>query len=298
MSRFVQPRSAVGLLILVAVLAGLIVPTAPGPGVSHAASRQAGPAYLFLSPNTDENLSPAEATLRLRSPEQACFRQLAGDILRQVGAQVHVEDAIGDWSDGVENSLLVVVPTPPDLWTLRYAAAWFGLLAEQKGVLVFRPAAGGPDELAILNVAERDLARLRRALDDHGISSRTIVRTATGQRVVILDEGRRWHRNVERLAQWYNTPVRVTTGTGACVAEESSSRARQKYRKLIAAYEELPARRKYRPTGPRRPAPGSLPLAKTDRLTCPSVETHRSSALLFFRVTHRAIPLVASRRLR
>jgi hypothetical protein len=257
MSRSVAPRCAVGLLALAVVLAGLLVP-AP-----HAAPAQDGSAYLFLSANTDENLSPAEALRRLRSNEQAVFRQLAGDILRQVGAaRADVVDAVGDWSDGAENSLLAVVPVPPDLATLRYAAAWFGLLAGQKGVLAFRPGNGGPDGLATLDVPGRDLARLRQALDAHGIEARTIVPTAAGQRVVVFDEGGRWRGRLERLGRWCGVPVRVTAGTGAYVGEQSRGLARQKYRELIAAYENSPARRKYRPAGPCRPVACPLGLVK------------------------------------
>ena len=49
-------------------------------------------------------------------------------------------DALGDWSEGVENSILATVHGPVRSEDLRYASAQFGLLANQKQVLIFGTA--------------------------------------------------------------------------------------------------------------------------------------------------------------
>src|SRR5262245_48075080 len=64
--------------------------------------------FLFLSANTDEDLPLEEATRRLHSPRQKEFRELAAQLL-DASARHRVRDAMGDWSDGVENSILVTV---------------------------------------------------------------------------------------------------------------------------------------------------------------------------------------------
>src|SRR5262245_5655398 len=204
-------------------------------------------AYLFLSPNTDEDLTLAEAQRRLLAPCQAHARRLAGDILDRVGApRRRVEDALGDWSDGVENSLLVALPGAPDPATVRYAAAWFGLLADQKGVLTFHPAAAGPDTLAVLDV-RADLGALRQALDRHGVCSRTIVTTRGGHRVVVCDQGGQATVHLRRLGRLYGPEVRCTPGTAAWVGEPCRGQARATYSAVIRAYEAVPGRPRYRP---------------------------------------------------
>src|SRR5262245_51255791 len=112
-------RRAGGLATLLGVLAGLAL-ALPRGGPASAPAPPA-PAYLFLSPNTDHGLPLPEAARRLRSPAQERSRRLAAEILRQVGApRAAVVNAVGDWSDGAENSLLAVVPDPPDRAALRY----------------------------------------------------------------------------------------------------------------------------------------------------------------------------------
>jgi hypothetical protein len=251
MSRRLPTTGAAGrALLLTALLAGLGLAVSAGaraPVVAPPA--EAGPAYLFLSPNRDEGVSAAEATRRLRSPDQAHFRGLAADILQQVGAgHARVLDAVGDWSDGSENSLLAVIPGRTDASTLRYAAGWFGLLAQQKGVLAFRPAAGGPDAVAVLDLPQRDLEQVRRLLDRHGIRDRTLLLCPDGHRVVVYDEGRRLRAPLERLARHPGAVVRVTAGHGEALGEADRVKARERYRAVIHAYEDHPRRPRYRPS--------------------------------------------------
>jgi hypothetical protein len=235
-----------------------------------APARPAGePAYLFLSPNTDEHLSLGEVERRLRAPCQGRARQLAGDILDSIGASRHrVMDAIGDWSDGAENSVLAVLPHAPDLATLRYAAVWFGLLAGQKSVLAFHPGPGGPDALLVVEVPGKDLLALRRALDRHAVPFRTIVPISGGHRVIVCDVGGRSRGNLEQLGKAYGARVRVSSGAGVWVGEASRAAAQVRYCELIRAYEAQPSRPRYRPPG-KRPAglngcgPHSGPLALT-----------------------------------
>ncbi len=112
---------------------------------------------------------------------------MAGDILQRLGvkdAQVH--DAVGDWGDSVENSLLVVLPDAHPK-TLRCAAAWFGLVAQQKAVLAFHPDPAGTHLLSVLDLPGHDLATARRLLDKHGIRDRTILAHQGGCRVIVLE---------------------------------------------------------------------------------------------------------------
>jgi hypothetical protein len=70
--------------------------------------------------------------------------------------------------------------------------------------------------------------------------------------VVVFDEGRRWQHQLQRLGDAYGVDIQVTVGTGVYLGEESRSLARIKFRELIASYEMLSARPRYRPGGPTR----------------------------------------------
>jgi hypothetical protein len=245
-----KATSVAARLLALALLLGALARLA-GPSPQPAPRGQRGVAYLFLSANTDDGLSPAEASRRLRSPGQSRFKQVAGDILRQVGAPgAEVKDAVGDWAGGTENSLLAFVPDAPDFPTVCYAALWFGVLAEQKAVLAFREEPGGADAVVVVDVAERDLARLRGVLDRHAVPFRTLLPTTRGYRVVVYDEGGRLREWLARLGARYASPVAVVPGRGAYLAWPTRGQARQGFVELIAAYESLPGRPKYRPGEP------------------------------------------------
>jgi hypothetical protein len=235
MSRIGLPSRIRSLLALSLILAAYVaVPAHPERG-GHAL---VAPSYLFLSSNTDDNLSLAEASRRLSSPVQLHYHQLAGDILQRLGVlHAKVHDALGDWGDSVENSLLVVLPDAhPE--TLRCAAAWFGLVAEQKAVLAFHPDPAGTHRLTVLDLPAHDLAAARLLLDQHGIRDRTILTHAGGCRVIVLEPGSDGSalRNVARAS---GGRLHSCLGLGECLAGPTRSQARQRYTEVLRAYQAV-----------------------------------------------------------
>jgi hypothetical protein len=213
-------------------------------------------AYLFLSSNTDEDLALEEARRRLSAETQSRYRHVASDILARIGLSEHeTRNALGDWSDGVENSILVEISNSPDRARLRYAAAWFGLLANQKSVLLFRADMGGPDCVYQLDVPEASTPQLRRVLDTHGIKFRTILPRGQGHRVVVFDEGRQLRVKLTRLAAFYEVRLSETMGAGAFLGDDERAAAQRAFRQVIDEYEAQPERPRYRPLA-MRPVPG------------------------------------------
>lgn len=213
------------------------------PGSWQAPSRLQRPAFLFLSPNTDDGLSLDESVRRLGSPVQVRCRKLATDILGDLGVRgVVVHDAIGDWSEGVENSLLVVLPRGSDSHTLRAAAAGFGLLAEQKAVLAFHTHPRGDDVLVILDVPG-SLTSVRDVLDRHGIRERTILVGPRSCRVVILDEGGRQRGALRRMTEALNGVVSWQNGESESLAGATRAEARERYREVLRSWRVLTVRK-------------------------------------------------------
>jgi hypothetical protein len=225
-------RSSGALLLLAAILAaGAGLPTG---GTSRRAP--AGPSYLFLSANTDDHLSLTEASQRLHSPAQKLSHHLVSEILRELRVRsARVNDAVGDWSEGVENSLVVVLPTAEPA-ALRCAAAWFGLLAQQKAVLAFYADPAGGDVLTTLELPGVDLATLRRLLDHHGIHDRTLVPHAHGSGVLVVDAGGRLSEPLDNLARQLGGRLRRQAGRCESLAGPTRVQARQRYHEVLRAY--------------------------------------------------------------
>jgi len=231
MARFLPTRAHISLLGLTLILAACVsLPrsASPQPGTN-------GSSYLFISPNTDDHLSVMEAARRFDSPEHRRYRTLVGDVLQELGMPaIGVHDAVGDWSDGVENSLFVVLPVA-DGDTLSCAAAWFGLLAQQKSVLAFHPDSSGRDVLTILDLPGYDLATARRLLGHHGITDRTILAHARGSRVIVVDFAGQLGESLQNAARFSQGRLTHHPGRAESLAGSTRIQARQLYTEVIRA---------------------------------------------------------------
>jgi hypothetical protein len=230
------PPARARLVALAVLLAGAFA------GLPSLGGRAAvpAPAALFLSPNTDDGLSLEESLRRWTTVEHLYSRFLAVRILRELAAGPgKVHDAVGEWEGGVENSLLVLLPQAPDPVTLRCAAAWFGLAADQKAVLAFRPDAGGADVLATLTLPA-PLAEVRRLLDAHEVRDRTILVEADGCRVFVLDGGGQRVRALAALARGANGRLSLQRGQGEAIAGATRDEARARYREVLRGSRHAP----------------------------------------------------------
>lgn len=196
-------------------------------------------AWTFYSPNTDEGLNFEQAYSRLQSSNQKAFKEISADLFKTAGLtkNVQVHDAVGDWSDGAENSLLHVIKDPPSPEVTRYLAAWHGLLGNQKSVLHFESQEDGPDSVYQIFVPESSGEDVRNELSKFGIQYRTLVPTGQGHIVVIYDEKRSLRPNVEQFAEHYDATVREATGTGQYIGGATRTAARAAYRNIIRQFE-------------------------------------------------------------
>jgi hypothetical protein len=207
----------------------------PAPAQEAASTQPSG--LLFHTQNV-EDLSFDDALQRSRSADAKAWRQLAQQTLEQLGVKkVSTHQAIGDWSDGAEHSALTEIEEPIDSGLLRYAAAWLGLMGNQKAVLLFQHSEKGPDSTYDLKVPLTDLAQVRKALDSAGIAFRTLVAGKNHTRVVIYDEGRQLREKVAKFAEEVRAPVRETQGVGAFIGGSTRSAARRAYREIIRSVE-------------------------------------------------------------
>lgn len=228
MSRRIHSCTSLSLLAALLLVSALLVHWSPAPSPPRAA-----PALLFFSANTDDGLSLRQAVARIKTPAHQHCRHLAAKVLRELAAgPALVHDAIGDWEGGVENSLLVVLPLAPQPDRLRLAAAWFGLIADQKAVLAFRPDARGTDRLITLEVPGL-LFEVRDLLDRYGVRDRTILIDANRCRVIILDEGGARYESLLAAADTMKARIDVQRGHSELLAAPTRVEARKRYREVL-----------------------------------------------------------------
>ena len=146
--------------------------------------------------------------------------------------------ALGNWSDGSEHSVLIKVVD--DEAAVRYAGAWLGRRFGQKGVVHFRTDRSGRARMYVVYTkrGSRNLAWLSRVLDQSGIRNRTIVpgRHRTAIYVIDLEGGLR--RGVVSAARRLQARLRVVSGTGGFMGNESeSSKAQGAFAEEIGRYE-------------------------------------------------------------
>lgn len=224
--------------------------------------------YALGTSQAKDRMTFEAALNQMRSANQKSFKDVIRKATEALGIKPHLENAIGDWSDGAEHSVLQRIHEPIDERTADYLAAWYGLLANQKAVLVFQPRHGGPDSNYEVDVPDSDLNRVREHLNQAGIPFRTIVPTGKGARVWVYDQGNKLKENVGQFAEKYNAEVRESQGHGKFLGGNSGStgantrsEARSNYRRIITAYES-----RSKSGSPQAPVPTNEPSRNNDNL--------------------------------
>lgn len=193
---------------------------------------------IFVSPNVKENLGLQDAIRSLASERQTRFEAKARDVVAAVAGGGKVEGAIGVWADGAENSTAITVPHA-DSETLRYTASLLGKSGDQKAVLAWTNAAGGPHALYTLSTS---LGPTQVAADSLklGIAFQTIIPSYHGGRIQILDQDGALADKVQALGSMAGyKPVGVQHGSGEFIGSWTSrDEGNAAYDQIIQAYEK------------------------------------------------------------
>jgi uncharacterized protein YdeI (BOF family) len=215
------------------------------PQASAAAAAQKERSYLFVSPNTRENLTLAEALRNLNSPEERRLMKAARQIACRLGLRERVSKTLGSWTDGVEHSTLLRVEADEE--RARYAVAWLGRQARQKSVLYFQERATGTARLYVLSSQSRrrSLAAIAETLDRSGIKNRTLVPGAQRTLIYVVDFKDESRRQMLAAARQLGARSRVLRGTGDFIGDDSDrDKAQEVFSEIVSKFERehAPAR--------------------------------------------------------
>jgi len=217
--------------------------------VSPATVANVADAYQFYSPNVEESLTFEEASKRLTSSDQARYKMIGKDIDVQLGLQSESQSALGDWSDGAENTVFNTINNVQDFEQLRYSTALKGKIGNQKSVIPFLAQEGGADSLYMTEIKGVPIEELRPKLDELGIEFRTLVKTKDGTKVIVFDQGTALTEQINNLANAYDTTIEQVQGQGEFLGSwETRAEGLQEYERVISEYEQLPDRKHYQQT--------------------------------------------------
>lgn len=247
---------------------------------------QVSPAgFEFVSPNIEEGTNLDFALKQLKSQDHARAKSISSDIDKTLGLDSVVHDAIGDWTDGSENSLFTEISGNVDFDTLRYSAVVKGKSSNQKGVIPFRIESGGADRIYRINVPTDDIVSIQNKLNEFGVRFRTFVKSKKGEtQIIVYDQGAQLAENIKKVGAFYGRQIEEFEGQGEFIGGDSRVEGLREYNRVIEEFTGRPREQDPRVRGERvsdierAPAEGQEPRLRS-RVIPESEQTIREREL-------------------
>jgi len=194
--------------------------------------------YIFVSPNTRENLTLEEAMAGLKSAEEIRLIAEERDVACRLRRAVTIRKAVGSWSDGAEHS--TVITGSMGLSSLRYAGSWLGKFATQKAILYFHPSSKGGGRIYVLYLRPKmsDIAGIANKLEGDGIPNRTIVPRRNRVIVFVVDLKNELRTKIRSAARRLRARWTASKGEGEFIGDDNRDKAQKIYDAEIAGYEK------------------------------------------------------------
>ncbi len=198
---------------------------------------QKATSYVFISPNTRDNLTLKEAIEGLRSADEQRLIEETRLVACRLRLRLRVRKAVGSWTDGAEPSTLIRASATES--SLRYAASWLGKFARQKAVLYFRQSSSGEDGMYVLILPRQhpDLAAITTELDSNGVADRTVVPSKKRVLVYIVDLKDKLRAKVLTAAQRLHARLSFIKGQGELIGDDDREKAQAVFEREVLKYE-------------------------------------------------------------
>jgi predicted DNA-binding protein with PD1-like motif len=227
-------------LLLVVLLLATGEQTFSQQSATRAEEQEKAESYTFVSPNTRENLTLAEAIRLLKSREERVFINHIQSLSRCLRLKSAVMKTIGSFTDGAEHSALfrAFIDKP----TLRYADARLGKLGRQKTVLNFRQDNSGAARMYVLRIrtGKRTFDSIAKTLDRNGVPFRTLVPEARGRMsIYVVDLSNELPNKIVSATRNLGALMTTIKGTGEFIGDDTDrDKAQQVYSGIIKQYED------------------------------------------------------------
>lgn len=222
---------------IVCVITLCLIVALTGLGQSTPPPVQPPTSYLFVSPNTAENLSLDQAIQRLRSKDEFNLIVAARRLSQCLGRSARIQPAIGNWKEGSEPS--TVTKESISLEQLRYQGARLGSHWRQKSVLLFRPMADGPHRMYVLRPrSPLGFRQMSAVMERVGIAFRTLVRERSGRSVVyVVEMSHDLLKFAQKAARRMRARLTVFEGEGEFFGHDNREEAGAIFQREIQGFE-------------------------------------------------------------
>jgi len=191
----------------------------------------------IVSPNTKTDLKLEQAIAGMNSPEEVKLVNQAVNLGCVVRSPISAFRALGSWTDGADNSVLLRVRGDEE--SLRYVLSRMGRDAEQKYVIYFHPQPKGSVDLYVLRprTGARNLIKLSNELERAGIPFRTLVPSRGTTAIYIIDLDRDLREKILAAARKLRAQVNKETGNAKLFGDDVREKAKEKFDQEIKNYE-------------------------------------------------------------
>jgi len=193
-------------------------------------------AVIFVSPNTEENLTLNQAIAKLNTNEESALIKEEKTVACKLRRTFIIRKAIGNWSDGAENSTVV--------WgrltkaESRYAGSWLGRFARQKAILYFHQQPNGQATLYVVNLPTRyQLSKLSSIMDEEKVEFRTFVPFHRRVVVYVVDSKNELGAKISAVVKRLRARMQKLHGNAEFIGDDSRERAQKIFASEISNYE-------------------------------------------------------------
>jgi hypothetical protein len=178
----------------------------------------------------------ASTVPQLKSSIQKTRELIAHKVMSEAGFQLEAAPLIHVTPETTRSTLLNIVQHPNDPAGVRYAAAWYGLLAKERALTAFHPRPDGQDSLHVLDTHKKlpDIVRILKAA---GVQRFSMQPKTLGARVFIFNPSST--RNLDAVGGLLNASHSVIRGVGDTFGSSAGTDAdaRAEFRRVISDYE-------------------------------------------------------------
>lgn len=220
---------------------GWVAPVKAFPTLSETTQNKAtqNKATQFISPNVKENLTFEEATSNINTPEYKQKYETISAIYNQDNIAGELETAIGDWSDGAEETFIKNIDTDISDEARIYSLAKSAKLLRQKDAIDFKFDPAGKDEIYIIDPKGKTVKEIKQLLDSNEIQYKTL----GNQKVYVINSGEYFDKGMidtmKKISDENDIDIDVNHGTATFITKVDDREAAQKiYDNIINNYEQ------------------------------------------------------------
>ena len=190
--------------------------------------------FLFVSPNTRENMSDESAAESLGSFEQSNFLAVANYLAARICARPHVRSAEGIYAGQAENS--GTITGCPSIQA-RYLGELLARYSHQKSLLIFDPSENGGEHLFVISVSAERPEEVIQGLRRSGINGATVAIQDQLLQVYIWATDNSQNTVIHAFAEIEHSALQDIPGKGTLIGNDDRSAAQKLFDQRIRAYE-------------------------------------------------------------